>query len=102
MSEIPAGVDIETIYVVEARYSPEAPARRPAVRPEHLARIADLQRRGIVLEAGGYLDFSSALLLFRVADEATARSIIEQDVYFRSGVWTDFTVRGFGRVVTAA
>lgn len=101
MSEIPAGVAIETVYVVEAHYSPQAAERRPAVRPEHLSRIAAMQDEGILLEAGGYLDLSTALLLFRVPDEGTARSIVEQDVYFKAGVWDGYSVRPFGRVARA-
>ncbi len=31
--EIPADIAIETVYMVEATYTPEAAERRPAVRP---------------------------------------------------------------------
>ena len=67
--DIPAGVRVETIYVVEATYGPEAERLRPAARPEHLGHIGELLRSGVLIEAGGYLDFSSALLLVHAASE---------------------------------
>ena len=61
--ELPDGVSVETVYVVEISYAPDAKARRPAVRLEHLTRAARLRREGTLIEAGGYLDWRSALLL---------------------------------------
>jgi uncharacterized protein YciI len=45
-SGIPDGVAVEPIYVVEVSYSVDAPEKRPAVRPEHLSRIARLLAEG--------------------------------------------------------
>jgi len=35
----------------------------------------------------------------QASDEAAALALAESDVYARSGVWSGFTVRAFGRVV---
>jgi uncharacterized protein YciI len=99
MQELPDDVSIETLYLVEVPYTPEAPERRPAHRREHLTRIARLKREGVVVEAGGIQDFSKAVLLLRVADAAEALRIIEADVYTREGVWHSPTARSYGRVV---
>jgi uncharacterized protein YciI len=100
---VPPGVTVETIYVVEVSYSADAAEKRPAVRPEHLTRVARLMEEGRLIEAGGYLDFSSALLLVRAATEAEAVALIRDDVYIRSGVWIDnVRARAFGRVVRTA
>ena len=48
-AELPPGVAIETIYVVEADYTPQAAERRPAVRQEHLAHIAELRARALAV-----------------------------------------------------
>jgi uncharacterized protein (DUF952 family)/uncharacterized protein YciI len=98
-SDIPAGVRVETIYIVEADYGPDAERLRPAARVEHLGHIGDLLRSGQVIEAGGYLDFSVALLLVRAASEAEALDLFRDDVYIRTGVWTDLRARPFGRVI---
>jgi uncharacterized protein (DUF952 family)/uncharacterized protein YciI len=97
--DVPAGVRVETIYVVEATYGPEAERLRPAARPEHLEHIGELLRSGQVIEAGGYLDFSSAILLVRASGEDEALDLFRDDVYIRTGVWTDLRARALGRVV---
>ena len=100
---IPEGLTVETVYIVEISYTPEAPTRRPAVRPEHLARIGRLLTDGRVVEAGGYLDFSSAVLWVRASREAEAVALVRDDVYVREGVWLDDArARRFGRVVIGA
>jgi uncharacterized protein (DUF952 family)/uncharacterized protein YciI len=97
--DVPAGVRVETIYVVEATYGPDAERLRPAARPEHLGHIAELLRSGVLIEAGGYLDFSSALLLVRASSEEDALDLFRDDVYIRTGVWTDLRARALGRVI---
>ena len=98
-SGIPEDVKVETVFVVEISYSADAPEKRPAVRPEHLRRIARLLGDDRVLEAGGYLDFSSALLMVRASSEEEAVALVRDDVYVREGVWLDDArARPFGRV----
>lgn len=101
-SNVPSGVQIEPIFVVEATYAPDAAETRPRVRPQHLTRIGELIDAGVVIEAGGYLDLSSALLLIRAANEEAALAIAREDIYMREGVWVEARVKGFGRVVRAA
>jgi len=97
-NDLPDGITIEPIFVIEATYAPDAAERRPAYRPEHLSRLAALRDDGIVIEAGAFTDLSGALILVRVADEAAARELAATDVYARSGIWVGFRVRPFGRV----
>lgn len=99
-SEIPAGVEIEIVYLVEAQYAPDAAEKRPAVRPEHLARVVRLLEEGTLIEGGAYSDsLTSSIMLVRAADAAAALAIARADVYARSGVWGDISARPFGRVV---
>ena len=99
MTDLPPDVTIETVWLVEVPYTPDAPSRRPAHRPVHLGRIAELTRAGIVIESGGCTDWSKAVLLVRASSEADAIALIEDDVYTREGVWHDPTATRFGRVV---
>lgn len=98
-AEIPPGVAIETIYIVEATYAPDASESRRPVRLQHLERIIDMRRKGILIEAGGYADFSSALLLFRTSSAEEAIRICREDIYTQSGVWIELRARPWGRVV---
>ncbi len=100
--EIPDTVRVETIWVVEVPYTADAAEKRPAVRHEHLTRIGELLADGRLIEAGGYLDMSSAVLLVRAASEEEAIALFRDDVYVRCGVWTDqIRARPWGRVVPA-
>ncbi len=98
-SEIPEGLAIEQVWAVEAGYGPDAAEKRPAVRREHLSRIARLRAEGVIIEAGGYADWSGSLILLRAPSEAAALEIIHSDAYWRSGVWSTARARSIGRVV---
>jgi uncharacterized protein YciI len=97
--EIPPGVVIESVFLVEARYTREATTRRPPVRAEHLARIADLTRAGTVVAAGAYTDaMTSSLLIVRAPDAGAALALARTDVYMKAAVWDEITIRPFGLV----
>jgi uncharacterized protein len=96
--EIPEGLAIERIWIAESDYAPDAVERRAPVRAEHLARIGELRKAGTILEAGAFTDMSGSLILLRAASEAEALAIVQTDVYFRSGVWTDCRIRPLSRV----
>jgi uncharacterized protein YciI len=98
-SDLPPDVAIEPIYVIEAMYGPDAARLRPAVRPQHLERIARLRDEGVVIEAGGLTDFTKAILLVRATSEEEALDLAQADVYMRSGVWVSATAKPYGRVV---
>lgn len=96
--EIPDGLVMEPIFIVEAAYGPDAAELRPLHRPAHLTRMAALRTAGVVLEAGGFLDMSGSLLLVRAADAGAALAIVRDDVYMREGIWVEARVRPFARV----
>jgi uncharacterized protein YciI len=100
-NEVPEGISVEPIYVIEATYAPDAAQTRPAVRPQHLAHMRDLMREGRVIECGGYLDLSTSVLLVRATSEADAIALVRDDVYLKAGVWTEVRAKAFGRVVVA-
>jgi uncharacterized protein YciI len=97
--EIPEGLAIEQIWVVEAALGPDAAERRAAVRSEHLARLARLRDAGTVVQAGAFAAMSASLLLLRVPSEEAALALARADVYYRAGVWTGFRIRALGRVI---
>ena len=98
-SELPEGVRIEQIYLVEVPYTPEARERRPALRGQHLARILRLRLQDRIIEAGGTADFEKAVLLVRASSEDEVRALVEEDVYTSGGVWHSPRIVGYGRVV---
>lgn len=99
MSELPEGVSIEPVWLVEVPYTADAATRRPPLRSQHVARIAQLIRDGVLIEAGGATDFSKAVLLVRAETAEAAIALVEADVYTSGGVWHSPTAVGYGRVV---
>jgi uncharacterized protein YciI len=89
---------IELVWLVEATYAPDAAETRVPFRAEHIARLRELKRQGIVVEAGAYADVSATLVLLRAADEEAALDLCRDDVYLRNGVWIELRARPFGRV----
>jgi len=67
-------------------------------RAEHIARLRDLKRQGIVVEAGAFADVTSSIIVLRAADEQAALEVCRDDVYLRNGVWVALRARAFGRV----
>ena len=89
---------IELVWLVEATYAPDSAETRVPFRAEHIARLRELKRQGIVVEAGAFVDVSATLLVVRAADEEAALDICRADVYLRNGVWVELRARPFGRV----
>lgn len=82
---------------------PDAPARRQRVRQQHLTEIQAVVASGTVQLGGAILGeagemVGSALLLEAESSEAV-RAILENDVYFKTGVWQRFEVYPFRRAV---
>ena len=98
MTDPAAPPPIEPVWLVEATYAPDAAETRVPFRAEHIARLRDLKRQGIVIEAGAFVDVSSTIILVRAADEGAALDICRDDVYLRNGVWVELRARAFGRV----
>ena len=86
-------VAIRTGYFVEARYARGAEEKRAPFRQEHLDRLGKLYEEGVVAVAGALTDMRASVLVFMVDGEDAARAIVESDVYWRNGVWNDYTVR---------
>lgn len=96
---MPPGIALENVWVIEATYAPDAADTRPPFRAEHLARIGELKDAGICIEAGAYADVSTSLVILRADSESAALAIVGEDVYVRNGVWVELRARPFGRVV---
>ena len=89
---------IEPVWLVEATYAPDAAETRIPFRAEHIARLRDLKRQGIVVEAGAFADVSATIVVVRAETEQAALDLCRADVYLRNGVWVELRARQFGRV----
>lgn len=98
MNELPGNVTIESVWLVEATYAPDAAETRTPFRAEHLAGCAERLAAGTYVEVGAFSDVSASVILVRAASEAEALRIVGDDVYLRNGVWVELRARPFGRV----
>lgn len=76
----------------------EAPARRAAARPAHLARVTPMAADGTLALGGAILDEAGAMrgsiMVTRHATDAAARAWMADDPYMTGGVWRDVTMHG--------
>jgi uncharacterized protein len=94
-------------YIVIARdgTDPEAKARRLAVRPTHLQRVAPFVERGRVLIGGAILDDAGdmvgSILLTDFSGREEVEAWIADDPYVTGGVWKQIEVLDFRPAVGA-
>lgn len=92
-------MNIETCHVVTANYCDGAAEKRAPYREEHLERVAKLIDAGAVIVAGALGDMSASLLVLNIEGEDAVRAVVEADVYWKHGIWTDYEVKRLNRVV---
>ncbi len=99
MTDLPAGVTVESVWLIEATYAPDAAETRGPFRAAHLERVVELREAGVVIEAGAFADVSASILIVRAESEEAALAIARDDVYMQNGIWVEVRARPFGRVV---
>lgn len=77
-------------YVVIGTYTADAVEKREPYRAEHLSRLQALKDEGKVVTIGPTKDISKLFGILDVEDEAEARRLIEEDPYWRGGIWTGY------------
>jgi uncharacterized protein YciI len=99
---MPEGPVIESVWLVEATYAPDAAETRKPFRAAHLARLLELKDAGVIVEVGAFMDVSKSIVLVRAESEEAALAVCRDDVYMKNGVWVEVRARPFGRVVRGA
>ncbi|PCH35759.1 hypothetical protein WOLCODRAFT_156458 [Wolfiporia cocos MD-104 SS10] len=84
------------VYAPDAT-DPDAFQRRLSVRPKHVEKAADLHRDGIIKVGGAMLTPESltsdekkmvgSVLIYEASNIEAVRKIVEEDIYYTSGVW---------------
>ena len=95
---IPAGLEVEELWAIEAEYVADGRRRREPYRRAHLENFERLVREGVIVFGGALGDVESAFIVVRVPGQAEARVLAERDVYWTSGTWTGYRVRPYALV----
>ena len=99
------------LYVINGEDTPNSLEKRLAVRPEHIARLKQLQEEGRLIMAGPYpaidsadpgpAGFSGSLIVAEFESLEAAQSWAGADPYATTGVYANVTVKPFKKVLPA-
>ena len=87
------------VYHVVCTNSADYKERRGPHREAHLQRLVALRSQGLLIGAALRADLSAADCFFRVNQPSEVETLIKDDPYYTSGVWTGYTLRTFGQFV---
>ena len=79
-------------FVLWGTYCEDALTKRTPFREEHLRRLSSLKKEGILVTLGPTKCNRYVFGIFRAGDIESIRSLVEKDVYWEKGIWTDFEV----------
>ena len=81
----------------------QAPARRQAVRDEHLSNIKPSVEAGILHVGGAIMDDDGNMIGSALIAEAESKEdlqeFLDSDIYTKTGVWQSFEIYPFKRAV---
>ena len=96
-------------YVIHAIDRADSLQKRQAARPDHVARLKNLNKEGRLLVAGplpaidaedpGPAGFQGSVIIARFPDMESARSWADEDPYLAAGVYEKVAVYPFKRVL---
>ena len=79
-------------FVLWGTYCENALEKRAPYREEHLAGLQRLKDDGILVTLGPTEGSTHVFGIFEGTDIAQIRDLLEQDVYWREGIWTALEV----------
>jgi uncharacterized protein YciI len=79
-------------FVLWGAYCENALEKRAPFREEHLARLASLKEQGVLITLGPTEGSTHVFGIFEAETCEGVRTLLEQDVYWREGVWTELAV----------
>ena len=79
-------------FVLWGSYCEDALTKRTPFREEHLQRLLQLKNEGTLITLGPTKCNRYVFGIFKSEDIELIISLIEEDVYWREGIWTDFEI----------
>ncbi len=79
-------------FVLWGSYCENALIKREPFREEHLQRLSSLKEQGVLLTLGPTKCNRYVFGIFKSEDIDHVRSLVEEDIYSREGIWTDFEI----------
>ncbi|MAR51915.1 MAG: hypothetical protein CMK50_02010 [Propionibacteriaceae bacterium] len=79
-------------FVLWGTYCENALQKREPYRDEHLARLGALKDQGTLITLGPTEGSTHVFAILESDSEASVRALLEQDVYWREGIWTQLNL----------
>ncbi|MEM9922448.1 MAG: YciI family protein [Cyanobacteria bacterium P01_D01_bin.50] len=80
-------------YIMWGSYCENVLEKRAPYRQEHLDGLAKQKEDGILVTIGPTKDTTQVFGIYEAADEATVRELVENDPYWKNGIWTEYFVK---------
>jgi uncharacterized protein len=82
-----------TKYVMWGNCCEDVVTKRAPYREEHLARLAQQKADGILVTIGPTQDLTKVFGIYEANDEQQVRQLVESDLYWINGIWTEYQVK---------
>ncbi len=79
-------------FVLWGTYCEDALEKRIPFREEHLQRLSELKKEGILITLGPTKCNKYVFGIFKSEDIEYIRSLIKEDVYWKEGIWINFEI----------
>ncbi len=79
-------------FVLWGTYCENALEKRAPFRDEHLNRLSSLKQKGILITLGPTKCTRYVFGIFEAESLAFVKELLEQDVYWKQGIWTSLEV----------
>lgn len=80
-------------YVMWGSYCENVLEKRSPYRQAHLDRLAKLKEAGTLITIGPTQDLAQVFAVYQAEDEPTVRQLVEEDLYWQNGIWTEYEVK---------
>lgn len=80
-------------YILFGSYCENALEKRTPYRQEHLDGLGKQKEQGILMTLGPTKDNTKVFGIYEAENEETVRELIENDPYWKNGIWTDYEVK---------
>ena len=79
-------------FIVFGKYCKDVIKKREPYREEHLKRLSDLKEQNILITLGPTKCTKYLFGIFNGNDENQVREILEDDIYWKKGVWISIDI----------
>ena len=79
-------------FIVFGKYCEDAINKREPFRKQHLNRLRNLKDKNILVTLGPTKCTKYLFGIFNAKDKNELRELIENDIYWKKGIWTSFEI----------